>query len=148
MKHIPIITAMLLCAGIAGSSTALAVSAERTACSLLSLAEVQAVVGPPVTIMLQQNTAGTAPTGGALRTTSCTYKSSDHLFASVMLVQGPSGDLATYKKRLDLRGGELVTGAIRGAAFVSVRVQTTRSASGFDRAASTRLLSAVERKLS
>jgi hypothetical protein len=147
MKHVSIISAMLLCAGIAGASTAPAVSAERTACSLLSPAEVQAVVGAPVTIISQQHRAATAPSGGALMMSACTYKSGDHLFATIGLTQGPAAELAVFKKRLDLRGHE-VTGAIRRDVFAGVRVQTSRSASSFDRAASTRLLTAVEKKLS
>ena len=140
--HLGAITAaiLFLCTGASESA------AQRAACSVLTLAEVRAIVGDPVVVFDAGSVAPT--TKDQMTVSNCTYTLPNFSgrSARVNLMWGPSSKIAeTHKFYLD-RNKEL--SSIKGDVLVLASVTGLKNgAMTFDRAASQELLAAILKML-
>ena len=121
-------------------------AAQRAACSVLTLADVRAIVGDQVVVF---DAGSAAPTTENETTISnCTYSlpNFNGRSARVTLMWGPSAKLAETNKYYLERNKELPS--IKGDVFVLASVTGLKNGDvTFDRAASQELLAAVLKKL-
>ena len=140
--HLVAITAaiLFLCTGTSASA------AQRAACSVLTLAQVRAIVGDPVVVFDAGSAAPT--TKDEMTISNCTYTlpNFNGRSARVNLMWGSSSKLAeTHKFYLD-RNKEL--SSIKGDVLVLASVTGLKNgAMTFDRAASQELLTAILKTL-
>jgi hypothetical protein len=142
MKSHYIARGVALCATIAVFTGSAAIAGTpRAACSLLSAAEVQNVVGWPVTVFLSN-----PPTGkGGYTLTTCAYATAGHQrVAYVSINQGDPAALATLKQRIDARGRYRGSLGLQGDMLVSAVVHVGKE---FDRTRGNKLLAAALKKL-
>ena len=145
MKTSRLLIISLAAAGLAVLAPAIASASPRSACSVLSLAEVRAIVGAPVTIYRPGSPEPTVQ-GNATYST-CTYAlNKPGKAARVMLMWGPSASLNSLYKFYVKRHKELPQ--IKGDALVLASVTDTGHHSlDYDMPASQKLLDAAVRKL-
>ena len=121
-------------------------AAQRAACSVLTLADVRAIVGDQVVVF---DAGSAAPTTENETTFSnCTYSlpNFNGRSARVTLMWGPRAKLAETNKYYLERNKELPS--IKGDVFVLASVTGLKNGDmTFDRAASQKLLAAVLKKL-
>jgi len=135
-----------LAVAIAGYMTPTAANAApRAACSVLSLAEVRAIVGAPVTVF-QSGSPGPTVQGDSTYST-CTYTiNAPGKAARVSLMWGPSATLAKMYTFYVKRNKELPQ--IKGGALVLASVtDTSHHSMEYDTPASKKLLAAAIAKL-
>ena len=121
-------------------------AAQRAACSVLTLADVRAIVGDQVVVFDAGSAAPT--TNNEMTISNCTYSlpNFNGRSARVTLMWGPSAKLAETNKYYLERNKELPS--IKGDVFVLASVTGLKNGDmTFDRAASQELLAAVLKKL-
>ena len=121
-------------------------AAQRAACSVLTLADVRAIVGDQVVVFDAGSAAPT--TNNEMTISNCTYSlpNFNGRSARVTLMWGPSAKLAETNKYYLERNKELPS--IKGDVFVLASVTGLKNGDmTFDRAASQKLLAAVLKKL-
>lgn len=141
LRILRIIAAMLFLSVGASAS-----AAQRAACSVLSLADVRAIVGDQV-VVFEAGSASTT-TKGEMTISNCTYTLPNFSgrSARVNLMWGPSSKLAETQKFYLERNQELPS--IKGDVLVLASVTGVKNgAMTFDRAASQELLAAVLKNL-
>ncbi len=125
-------------------STMPAGASTRPACSLMSLAEVQSVVGVPVTVSNSQQPTPAKPRvdDGSF----CTYSSggSNGLTINLSVAHGLPAHLKSIKQTWDSRRPRESVSAIRGNTLVTAYIlNEARNPPGYDDAMSTKLLAAA-----
>lgn len=145
MKISPLVLGALAVAVISCLASAPANAAPRAACSVLSLAQVQAIVAAPVTVYQASSPGPTVQ--GKSTTSTCTYTlNKPGKAARVSLMWGPSADLAKMYKFYVQRNKELPQ--IKGDALVLASVtDTSHHSMEYDTPASKKLLAAAIAKL-
>ena len=145
MKLSPLVVGTLAVAVISCLASAPVNAAPRPACSVLSLAAVQAIVAAPVTVYQGASPGPTAQ--GKSTYSTCTYTlNKPGKAARVSLMWGPSADLAKMYKFYVQRNKELPQ--IKGGALVLASVtDTSHHSMEYDNPASKKLLAATIAKL-
>jgi hypothetical protein len=145
MKTSQILIASLAAAAFATTAPAIAGASPRSACSVLSVAEVRAIVGAPVTIYRPGSPEPTVQ--GDSTYSTCTYTlSMPGKAARVMIMWGPSSSLSSMYKFYVKRHKELPQ--IKGDALVLASVtDSSHHGLAYDMPASQKLLDAAIRKL-
>jgi hypothetical protein len=145
MKITRLLIISFVAAGFAVLAPAIASASPRSACSVLSLAEVRAIVGAPVTIY-RPGTSEPTMQGNSTYST-CTYSLNVPGKAGrVMLMWGPSAEVNRMYNFYVKRHKELPQ--IKGGALILASVTDTGGHSMvYDMPASQRLLDAAVRKL-
>jgi hypothetical protein len=135
----------LAVAGLACIAPTQANASPRSACSVLTVAEVRAIVGAPVTIFRPQSPEPTVQGNSTYST--CTYSiNKPGKAARVMLLWGPSATLDSLYKFYVKRHKELPQ--IKGDALILASVTDSgNDRFVFDLPASQKLLDAAVRKL-
>jgi hypothetical protein len=148
MKAFNVASIALLCATVIAFSTtptgAATRAAGRPACSLLSVAAVQSVVGVPVTVSDSQQPTPTKPRvdDGSF----CTYSSggSKGLTITLSVSRGLPAHLQSIKQTWDARTPRELVSAIRGNTLVTAYILNEGlNPPGYDDAMSTKLLAAA-----
>ena len=123
-------------------------AAGRPACALLTLAEVQSVVGAPVTVSNSQQPTPTKPRvdDGSF----CTYVSggSNGLTINLSVARGLPGHLKSIKQMWDTRSPRESVSAIRGNTLVTAYILNGAvDPPRYDDTTSTKLLSAAIKRV-
>jgi hypothetical protein len=147
MKASHLASIAVLCAAVVAvstTSTSAATRPGRPACSLLSLAEVQSVVGVPVTVSNSQQSTPAKPRvdDGSI----CTYSSGGNkgLTINLSVARGLPGHLKSIKQIWDSRSPRESVSAIRGNTLVTAYILNEGlNPPGYDDSMSTRLLAAA-----
>jgi len=145
MKITRLLLVSLAAAAFAVMAPAFASASPRPACSVLSLADVRAIVGAPVTVF-RPGTSAPSVLGDSTYST-CTYSlNAPGKAARVMLMWGSSASLAAMYKFYVKRHKELPQ--IKGDALILASVtDTSHHSLAYDMPASQKLLDAAVRKL-
>jgi hypothetical protein len=129
----------------AGITNASASSAQRPACSVLTLAEVRAIVSGPVTIFEPGSSAPTVRGDTTFSTCTYTIPKGTGRSATVTLMWAPKAKLASTKEFYEKRG-EIPS--LKGDMLVlTTVVQVSKDGMTPDRPVNKKLLAAVLQKL-